>query len=171
MTCRVFSIFALALLALSGVGWGAVHAQLVDDAPACPAPPPNDPVVFRGPAPITVSTQTGRYVFSTEFAYDQSQRSRGMMYRPTMAEDEAMLFMRDDDAVESFYMRNTCVALDLVWLSKDFQVVGIHANAIPFDETSLSSGVPIRYVLEIAGGRAAEIGLQPGDVVMFGKTG
>ncbi len=137
----------------------------------CPSPPPGDVVAFRGPIAVTVRTERGEFEFSTEIAYSPAQRSRGMMFRETLSPDQAMLFVDDVDQEQSFFMRNTCVALDLVWVTGDLRVVGVHENAAPFDETSVLSPEPVRYVFEIPGGRAAEIGLKAGDVLVFGSAG
>lgn len=157
------------MLAVAGVAPRTQAQPVVGESQACPEPPADQPVAFRGPVSLVLSTDTGRHVFSTEIAYEMPQRNRGMMFRPTLAEDQAMLFVANQTTGESFFMRNTCVSLDLVWVSETFRVVGVHANAVPFDETSIASPEPVRYVLEIPGGRAEEIGLKPGDVMLFGE--
>ncbi len=134
----------------------------------CPPPPSPDPVSFGPPVVMTVTTDRGDYAFATELARSGAQKSRGMMFRPTVAPDEAMLFVFDDDAPRSFFMRNTCAPLDLVWVTKDLEVAGVSADATPYDETSIPSPEPVRFVWEIAGGRAAAIGLKPGDRLRFG---
>lgn len=166
---KLLSLFAC--LALGMFGASGALAQALDETPRCPSPPANDAVAFRGPIPITVSTGLGRYVFSTEVAYENAERARGMMFRESLEPDQGMLFVANADSVESFYMRNTCVSLDLVWVSADFRVVGVTADAVPFDESPILAPEPVRYVFEIPGGRAAEIGLQAGDVLMFGEAG
>ncbi len=163
---RHLSFWALALtIAWSVLGLAAspAAAQRV-----CPPPPVPDPVSFGPPVLMTVTTDTGAHRFATELARTPAQKSRGMMFRPAVAADEAMLFIFDDDAPRSFFMRNTCASLDLVWVTKDLEVAGVSADATPYDESSIPSPEPVRFVWEIAGGRAAAIGLKPGDRLRFG---
>ncbi len=137
------------------------------ETPACPPEPENDVVAFGPPLPVAVETATGTHRFQADIARSPRQRARGMMYRPQVGPDEAMLFIFDDDQERSFFMRNTCASLDLIWVDKDFGVIGVAAEAVPFDDTQLISPGPARFVLELAGGRAAQIGLQVGDRLRF----
>jgi hypothetical protein len=74
-----------------------------------------------------------------------------------------MLFDFKETREVSFWMRNTFIPLDMVFIGADGTVESIHVNARPHDPTSIPSGAPVQYVLEIPGGRSAEIGLKPGD--------
>ena len=87
-----------------------------------------------------------------EFAKNEMERSLGLMYRSSMDEHQGMWFIFSEEAPRSFYMRNTEISLDIIYLDKDKKVVSIAKNARPYDETSLPSEKPAMYVLEINGG-------------------
>lgn len=104
--------------------------------------------------------------FRTEFAKSNDQIQRGMMYRSSMDQDMAMLFfMPGGDKMQSFWMKNTIVPLDIIYINNDHQVVSIQANAKPFSTQSLPSVLPASYVLEIYGGEAAAQGIVVGTKV------
>ena len=82
-----------------------------------------------------------------------------------MGPDEGMIFPFDPPRGASFWMRNTVIPLDLIFVAPDGRISNIAANAIPYDETPLYSGGEAKAVLELNGGRAAELGIKPGDRV------
>jgi uncharacterized membrane protein (UPF0127 family) len=108
-------------------------------------------------------TARGDFRFTIEIADDNAERERGLMFRETIAPDAGMLFDFFQEQQVTFWMQNTHIPLDMVFIGADGLVKTIHANARPMDTTPIPSQVPVRFVLEIAGGRAAEIGLAPGD--------
>lgn len=108
-------------------------------------------------------TATGDYPFTVEIADDDAERARGLMFRQSMASDHGMLFDFKEEREAAFWMRNTFIPLDMIFIAADGTVKTIHENARPQDPTSIPSNAPVRFVLEIIGGRAAQIGLKPGD--------
>jgi len=98
-----------------------------------------------------------------EFAKNEMERSLGLMYRSSMDEHQGMWFIFPEEAPRSFYMRNTEIPLDIIYLDKDKKVVSIAKNARPYDETSLPSEKPAMYVLEINGGLSDKWGIEKGD--------
>lgn len=107
-------------------------------------------------------------LFRTEFAKSKTEITRGMMYRSSMDQDMAMLFfMPGGDRPQSFWMKNTIVPLDIIYINSDQEVVSIQANAEPYSERSLPSGQPASYVLEIYGGEAAAQGIDIGTKVYW----
>ena len=100
-----------------------------------------------------------------EFAKNDEERALGLMYRSSMDEHQGMWFIFPEEAPRSFYMRNTEISLDIIYLDKDKKVVSIAKNARPYDETSLPSEKPAMYVLEINGGLADKWGIDKGDRV------
>ena len=98
-----------------------------------------------------------------EFAKNEMERSLGLMYRSSMDEHQGMWFIFPEEAPRSFYMRNTEISLDIIYLDKDKKVVSIAKNARPYDETSLPSEKPAMYVLEINGGLSDKWGIEKGD--------
>jgi uncharacterized membrane protein (UPF0127 family) len=112
---------------------------------------------------LVLHTAKGDSWFGVEIADSPAERSLGLMYRQSLAADAGMLFDYQSEQLVSFWMDNTEIPLDMVFIGADGVVKAIHENAKPKDRTSIPSGVPVRFVLEIPGGRSAEIGLKPGD--------
>ena len=108
-------------------------------------------------------TATGNYAFSVEVVDTDATRAKGLMFRQELAKDAGMLFDFLEERNTSFWMQNTFIPLDMVFIAADGTVKTIHANARPFDTTPISSEVPVQFVLEIPGGRSQEIGLKVGD--------
>jgi uncharacterized membrane protein (UPF0127 family) len=116
--------------------------------------------------PLALTTSRGRFDFQVENANTPHTREVGMMCRKSVAPDRGMLFdFRQPTDNVAFWMRNTLIPLDIVYIRPDGRVLSIARNARPLDETPLPAGGRIRAVLELAGGRAAQIGLLPGDKV------
>jgi len=115
--------------------------------------------------PLEVVTDHGRAHFQVELADDTAERERGLMFRKTLAPDRGMLFDFKTPREVAFWMRNTLIPLDIIFIRPDGRVLSIAREATPLSETPIPSGGTVRGVLEIAGGRAAQIGLMPGDRV------
>lgn len=115
--------------------------------------------------PLTIVTATGEHKFMVEIADEEAERQRGMMYRDALADDRGMLFQFQDVQPRGFWMRNTPNSLDIIYVAPDGKIVSIAANAVPFSEETLPSDGPANGVVEVRGGRAAEIGAKPGDLV------
>jgi uncharacterized membrane protein (UPF0127 family) len=108
-------------------------------------------------------TSKGDFAFNVEIADTEASRERGLMFRTSLAPDAGMLFDYHTEQQASFWMQNTLIPLDMIFISADGIVKTIHVNARPMDTTAIPSEVPIRFVMEIAGGRSQEIGLKVGD--------
>ena len=100
-----------------------------------------------------------------EIADDEYQTQTGLMYRKSMKNDQAMLFIFDEEAPRAFYMKNTQFALDIIFINSDRKVVSIQKNAKPFDLISLPSEGPAQYVLEVNAGLSDSWTLESGDRV------
>ncbi len=107
--------------------------------------------------------------FQIEIAETEYETQTGLMYRDSMEEDQGMLFVFDDVAMHSFYMKNTEIPLDIIYIDENLKIASFQKNAKPFDETGLSSGVPIQYVLEINAGLSDKLGLSVGDSISYNK--
>lgn len=108
-------------------------------------------------------TSTGEYTFNIDIAETQAERSKGLMFVQELADDAGMLFDFQEERPVAFWMRNTFIPLDMIFIEADGTVKNVHVNAIPHDPTSIPSDGPVRFVLEIPGGRSREIGLEAGD--------
>lgn len=104
-----------------------------------------------------------------EIADNDYETETGLMYRKGMDDDQAMLFVFPDEAMHSFYMKNTEFALDIIFIKSDMSVASIRENAEAFNENSLSSKVPVQYVLEVNAGLVEKWSLAVGDSVSYTK--
>ena len=117
---------------------------------------------------LTVVNGKESVVLSIETVRGQEGLARGLMFRKELGADRGMLFDFEEERPASFWMRNTLIPLDMVFAKADGEVVKIHADARPHDETPIRSVVPVRYVLEIEGGNAARLGIKVGSRLEFG---
>jgi uncharacterized membrane protein (UPF0127 family) len=108
--------------------------------------------------------------FRLELAETTAETTQGMMFRRSVPEGTGMLFIMPEERFQSFWMRNTYVPLDIIYVSSDGRVVSIQANAQPMNETPLPSEGPAKYVLEIAGGRSAALGIIPGTQLLWKRN-
>ncbi|MGL4490029.1 MAG: DUF192 domain-containing protein [Rhizobiaceae bacterium] len=114
------------------------------------------------PSPMTVTTQKGRTEIKVEVARTSEERSRGLMFREKLAEGHGMLFVFEEPDMQSFWMKDTPEALDIIYIASDGKTVSIH-KAEPLSTDPVPSGGPAQFVLELAYGEANRIGLMPGD--------
>jgi uncharacterized membrane protein (UPF0127 family) len=129
------------------------------------APPASMPAA---PARVVVSSPSGRESSVTvEVARTADELARGLMNRSSLAEDAGMLFVFPETDQHSFWMKNTLIPLDLIFIGEDRTVVGIVASAEPLTLEPRTTSRPSRYVLEVNGGWAARHGVAAGDRVTF----
>ena len=122
---------------------------------------------------VTITSTNGHHAFQVEQAKTAAEQERGLMYRTDLTDAGGMLFWpyppEGPPREANFWMKNTPSALDIIFIRADGTIAHIAENAVPFDETPLSSGEPIGAVLEIKGGRAAALGIAEGDKVSWAK--
>jgi uncharacterized membrane protein (UPF0127 family) len=112
---------------------------------------------------VTIRDDAGTVQFTVDVADTNEERSRGLMFVEEMATMQGMLFVYERPQRASFWMRNTLIPLDMVFVDETGVVQNIHAMAEPLDETPIFGGEDIQFVLEINGGLAAMLGLEVGD--------
>lgn len=117
--------------------------------------------------PLTVTQNGKTHRFRVEMARTMEEQGRGLMFRTEMGPDEGMLFPTGTPQFRSFWMRNTVIPLDLLFVGPDHLVSNIAADAVPYSETPIPSDGPAIAVLELNGGRAAELGIVPGARVTW----
>ncbi|HUE88570.1 MAG TPA: DUF192 domain-containing protein [Vicinamibacterales bacterium] len=114
---------------------------------------------------VALRTRSGAYAFDVWIARDIRSRARGLMHVGDLPADHGMLFLFDRPQYAAFWMKNTWLALDLVFIGADGVVVNVTANASPMSLDPIPSAAPVIAVLEVAAGTAASIGLTTGSVV------
>jgi len=115
--------------------------------------------------PLEVVTARGVFHFKVEVADTDATRERGLMFRKFVAADRGMLFDFKTPRLVAFWMKNTLIPLDMLFIAADGHVISIARDAVPMSEAPIPSGGATLGVLELRGGRAAEIGAEPGDMV------
>ena len=135
----------------------AVFATLTAAAGATPACDPDQIEILAGP---------GSRTFAIEIADDPDEQSRGLMFRPALPADAGMLFIFEPPRPANFWMRNTMIALDMIFIDDTGRIESIAERTDPYSERVSSSEGDVRAVLEINGGLARALGIGPGDQVI-----
>ncbi|NLE86336.1 MAG: DUF192 domain-containing protein [Myxococcales bacterium] len=132
------------------------------DCPAAPAPPPEMP---RGA--VVFPDAPGAPRVQVELARTPQHRSHGLMYRRALSDEEGMLFSWDAEAPRSFWMHNTCLPLDMLFLAHDGTVLGVLEQVPPMNDAPRSIPCPARHVLELRAGWVRAHGVAPGQRVLI----
>ena len=117
--------------------------------------------------PLTSTSANGRHRFQVELARSPQEQEKGLMFRTAMGSNEGMIFPMEPARQASFWMKNTVIGLDLVFIGPDRRIESIAANAVPYSLTPISSTGNVSAVLELNAGRAAQLGLGAGDRVQW----
>lgn len=117
--------------------------------------------------PVTIRTDSGDHVFDAETAITSEEQSRGLMFRESLPENGGMIFPFPRPQIASFWMRNTLIPLDMIFIRADGVISNIERETEPYSLESRYSSEPVIAVLEIDGGRAAELGIDAGDRVSW----
>jgi uncharacterized membrane protein (UPF0127 family) len=105
--------------------------------------------------------------FTVEIADEAHERSKGLMFRESLDADAGMLFIYPNERIASFWMKNTYIPLDMLFIANDGEILEIAPQVPPLTLESVRSAEPVRAVLELNGGQAAELGIRPGDRVVL----
>ncbi|MBV9045065.1 MAG: DUF192 domain-containing protein [Alphaproteobacteria bacterium] len=135
-------------------------AACVELAAAAPKPPGQLPVER-----VVIETAHGPQTFNMEVAADDNAREYGLMHRTNLPRSAGMLFDFRSVQLVSFWMKDTPLPLDIIFVRPDGTIANIAANAVPYSTKPLYSAEPIRAVLEINGGLSKQLGIAPGDHV------
>ncbi|MEG8057966.1 DUF192 domain-containing protein [Sphingomonas sp. 22L2VL55-3] len=124
--------------------------------------------------PLTIKSANGTHAFKVESAKTEAEQARGLMFRTDLKPDGGMLFWPypakgGEPVVANFWMKNTPSPLDILYIRADGTIARIAENTVPFSEQPIPSGEPVGAVLELMGGRAAELGIAEGDLVTWDK--
>jgi uncharacterized protein len=138
----------------------------------CALPAAQTPASAAGQDTIEIVTSSGVHAFSVELATNDAERARGLMFRKSLPEGHGMLFDFQTEQQVQFWMRNTYISLDMIFIRGDGRVLNIAQNATPLSDTLIPSAGPVRAVLEVIAGTARKYHVAPGDRVtgsIFGK--
>jgi len=116
---------------------------------------------------LAISAAGQKHAFRVEVARTEVQQERGLMFRSHLAPDAGMIFPMTPPRAVSFWMKNTIIPLDMIFIRADGSIARIAAQTVPYSLAPVSSGEPVAAVLEIAGGRAAELGINEDDKVVW----
>jgi uncharacterized protein len=105
--------------------------------------------------------------FTVEVAETSVQQAKGLMFRKALADDRGMLFLFADAQIASFWMKNTVIPLDIIFIRRDGVIENIAENTTPYSTDPVSATAPVTAVLELRGGLSAKLGIAPGDIVQW----
>jgi uncharacterized protein len=123
------------------------------------------PARAAGEATIEIVSKSGVHAFSVELATNDAERSRGLMFRKELPEGHGMLFDFENDRPVAFWMHNTLISLDMIFITGDGRILRIAQNTEPLSDRLIPSGGPVRAVLEVIAGTAQKLGIKAGDKV------
>ncbi len=115
--------------------------------------------------PLTIRSASGEHRFTVEVARTPDQQRQGLMHRRSLEPYGGMIFPYDPPVEAAFWMKNTLIPLDMLFIRADGTIARIAANTTPHSLEPVAAGEPVAAVLEIRGGRAAELGIREGDRV------
>ena len=147
---RLLATFALASAVLSGCSAGGASVESAART-----------------VPLSIKSGAKVHQFTVEVMRTEAEQARGMMFRDTIADKAGMLFPMSPARVASFWMKNTLIPLDMIFIRADGSIARIAAEAVPHSLDPVSSGEPVAAVLEIRGGRAGELGISENDKVIW----
>ena len=123
------------------------------------------PARTADPHTLEIASRTGVHIFAVEIADTEAQREKGLMFRKNLPDGQGMLFDFKREQDVSFWMQNTYIPLDMIFIRGDGSILRIVENAEPLSTRLIPSGGPVLAVLEVIGGTAHRLGISPGDRV------
>jgi uncharacterized protein len=130
-----------------------------------PPPGPAGILAAQDLQPLEIATKSGVQIFGVEMAVTPDEQAKGLMFRRELPEKQGMLFDFHREQPTSFWMKNTYVSLDMIFIRADGRILRIAENTVPLSEALVPSGGPVRAVLEVIAGTARKLGIAAGDRV------
>ena len=122
--------------------------------------PPKPPLPL---GEVAIQAKTGRHVFKVEIVQTEAERAQGLMFRQRLAANAGMLFDFQDEQLVAFWMKNTLIPLDMIFIRGDGRIANIAQRAVPLSLDAVPSTEAVRFVLEVNGGTASRLGIKAGD--------
>ena len=163
-TVKEYAMISRNILMCSAILLAGCAPQQAGEPVAAEAPSVH-PVSGLEVVPLSVKSGSETFEFSVEVARTSAEQAQGLMFRAELGPDEGMIFPRNPPDIASFWMRNTPLPLDIIFIGVDGKIMNIAANTVPYSLESVSAAGQTSLVLEIPGGRAEELGIGPGDTV------
>jgi len=160
-------ILAATALVLGLAACSPSEGATASAAPPAPVQDARHPVSGLRVLDLVVVRGTKRIPFKVELADTPEAQARGLMFRQTLGDFEGMIFPSDIPEPRSFWMKNTPLSLDIIFIGPDGRILNIAANAVPYSLDSVSSNGNASGVLELRAGRAKALGIVPGDKVEY----
>jgi uncharacterized membrane protein (UPF0127 family) len=128
-------------------------------------------VLFKNEGKLSILNNEKKTLaeFKIEIADSPYERQTGLMYRDKLEKQHGMLFVFENSELRGFYMKNTLIPLDLIFIDEYYEIIHIHSKATPYETASISSQLPAKYVFEINGGLSEQIGIQKGMKIKYSK--
>jgi len=128
-------------------------------------------VLFKNEGNLSILNNEKKTIaeFKIEIADSPYERQTGLMYRDKLEKQHGMLFVFENSELRSFYMKNTLIPLDLIFIDEDYEIVHVYSKATPYETASISSQLPAKFVFEINGGLIEQIGIQKGMKIKYSK--
>jgi uncharacterized protein len=130
-----------------------------------PLPEPAGTLAAQELQQLEIATKGGVQIFGVEMAVTPDEQAKGLMFRRELPEKQGMLFDFHREQPTSFWMKNTYIPLDMIFIRADGRILRIAENTVPLSEALVPSGGPVRAVLEVIAGTAKKLGIAPGDRV------
>ena len=160
-------ILAIAALAAPMLALSACSPQEANAPAPVVADAAQHPVSGLDVVPLTVTSGEDVHRFDVEVARSVEEQAKGLMFRTELGPNEGMIFPRDPPDIAGFYMKNTPLPLDIIFIGPDGRILNIAAETTPYSLDTVRAAGMTALVLELAGGRAAELGIEAGDVVAW----
>jgi uncharacterized protein len=129
--------------------------------------PPREPLANFPSTTVSIDANGTTHAFRVYLASTEARRNQGLMFVKSLAPDRGMLFVFENPRVAGFWMENTLIPLDLLFIAADGRIIHVVENAVPLSRATITSMGVVLGVLELAGGTSAKLGIRPGDRVSY----
>ena len=160
-SCRSINLISIFILLITATPFSS-FAQSIE----------KNKIPFTKDGRLSFIKQNSRHAFkiiAIEIADNSQERARGLMGHRSLSDSQGMLFIYPKEKVLSFWMKNTAIPLDIIFINKSRRIIKVHSNAVPMDKTSILSGEPVLYALEVNAGFCARYAIADGDEIKFEK--